>query len=239
MATKSTKRAPAKRSTSRSTTTARRQQQTPETTKPVFKAGTLVTLIVFVAIVLFTVLWNRQKETKAAETTPTVGVTSVFDAAEGNPTSIEIKPSAGETVQIKRDESKAWVVEQPLKLEADQGTAEAAASQLASLKVTTEVTGDPSIFGLDKPEYVITVTFDSGKSHTLEVGDVTPTNSGYYVRLDNGKMMIVEPSGIDALSNLVFFPPYLNTPTPTALPPTPTTVPPTETPVPASATPTP
>lgn len=200
-------------------------------------------LVIFAAIVLFGVLWNRQKETKAAEATPTAGLTKVFDVAEGNPSSIEIKPAEGETVQIKRDENKAWVVEQPLKLEADQGMAEAAASQLTALNVMNDVSGEPSVFGLDKPAYVVTIEFDGGKTHTLEIGDRTPTNSGYYVRLDNSKMMIVETSGIDALTNMVFAPPYLSTPTSTPLPPTPTPVPPTETPTPAgtesTATPTP
>jgi hypothetical protein len=63
----------------------------------------------------------------------------------------------------------------------------------------------------------------------LEVGDSTPTNSGYYVRVDKDKMMIADLSGISSLLQLAAFPPYLNTPTPTSLPSTPTPVPPTET----------
>jgi len=55
------------------------------------------------------------------------------------------------------------------------------------------------------------------------------------VRLDKGKMMVTDLSGIEALLQLVSAPPYLNTPTPTALPPTPTPVPTAE----ASSTPVP
>ncbi|MDO9303394.1 MAG: hypothetical protein Q7T89_18540, partial [Anaerolineales bacterium] len=66
------------------------------------------------------------------------------------------------------------------------------------------------------------------EKHTLEIGDATPTYSGYYVRVDKDKIMITDLSGIDSLLQLGVFPPYLNTPTPTSLPPTPTPVPATE-----------
>jgi len=98
------------------------------------------------------------------------------------------------------------------------------------LKVTDEITGDPSIFGLDKPAFVITVEIGSAKKHVLEVGDQTPTNTGYYVRLDGGRMAIVAQSGIEPLTGLLTSPPYLNTltPTPSPIPPTATPLPPTE-----------
>jgi len=84
---------------------------------------------------------------------------------------------------------------------------------------------DPETFGLDTPAFVIALEFQNGKKHTLEVGDATPTNSGFYVRLDNGKIVVTDLSGISSLLQLGYFPPYLNTPAPTALPPTLTPVP--------------
>jgi hypothetical protein len=114
---------------------------------------------------------------------------------------------------------------------------EAAATQLTSLRVVGEVKGDAEIFGLDTPAYAINIEFAEGKTRLLEVGDNTPTNSGYYVRLDRGKILIVGLSGIDSLTNLVIFPPYASTPTPSPQPPTATPVPPVETE--AAVTPTP
>jgi hypothetical protein len=97
-----------------------------------------------------------------------------------------------------------------------------AAAQLTALPISSQIEAgkSPDIFGLDKPAYVITIGFKDGKEHTLEVGDATPTNSGYYVRVDKDKMLITDLNGIDALLQLESFPPYLNTPAPTALPPT-------------------
>ncbi|HNO84448.1 MAG TPA: DUF4340 domain-containing protein, partial [Anaerolineales bacterium] len=99
---------------------------------------------------------------------------------------------------------------------ADQGLAEAAESQLKALTLDTEIEGDASIFGLDAPAYTIRVTFEDGSKATLEVGDPTPTNSGFYARLNN-KMYIIS-NGIEALTNLVTAPPFVATAAPEVTP---------------------
>ena len=93
---------------------------------------------------------------------------------------------------------------------------EAAATQISALEILDPIDADPAIFGLDNPAYVITLEFDGGKKHTIEVGDSTPTSKGYYVRIDSDKMMIVDLSGIDSLLQLAAFPPYLVNPIPEA-----------------------
>ena len=235
--TNTTKATPRKK-----TSTARKELPSATTTiksqKPMFSAGTWITLLLLAVLIGFTFYLNRKKETIAAEATPTGGeITSVFAATEGTVSSIEIKPVDGETVRIARNEQNAWAIELPLETEADQGLAEAAATQISALKVIDPVDGKLDVFGLDNPAYTITIEFAGGtpalaggarETHTLEIGDSTPTNSGYYVRVDKDKMMITDLSGIDSLLQLVNFPPYLNTPTPTPLPPTETPVPPTE-----------
>ena len=198
--------------------------------KPVFRTGTWITLLFLAVLIGFAFYLNRKKETIAAEATPTVGeITSVFAATEGAVSSIEIKPADGESVRIVRDEKNVWAIKLPLEAEADQGLAEAAATQISTLKVISPIDGKPDIFGLDKPAYTVTIEFAGGKKHTLEIGDSTPTNSGYYVRVDKDKMMITDLSGIDSLLQLVNSPPYLSTLTPTPLPVTETPIPPTET----------
>ena len=199
--------------------------------KPVFSAGTWITLLVLAILIGATIYLNRKKETAATDAIPTSEeITTVFDTADGTVSSIEIKPAEGEAVRIARNEQNAWAIELPLEAEADQGLAEAAATQIFALKVISPIDGKADVFGLDNPAYTITIEFAGGarETHTLEIGDSTPTNSGYYVRVDKDKMMITDLSGIDSLLQLVNFPPYLNTPTPTPLPPTETPVPPTE-----------
>lgn len=191
---------------------------------------TWIVVILLAALVGFAYYLKDQKKIEEANATPTAGTTFVFDSSEGEPARIEVVSDLGDTIIIARDADNAWTIELPFAAEADQGIAEAAATQIASLKVISDVDGDPDIFGLEAPVYVITVDFTGGKKHKLEVGDNTPTNSGYYIRLDGDRIFIVGLSGIDSLTNLVFFPPFLNTPTPSPLPPTGSPVPVLETP---------
>jgi hypothetical protein len=196
-----------------------------------FRAGTLITILLLIGLLELTVyLKNKKENAIIADATPVSGPTYIFNAEDGIASSIEIKPADSEAIKVARNAENVWTVEMPIAAEADQGWAEAAAAQISALQVISPIDDgkSPSIFGLDNPAYIITVGFGSDKKHTLEVGDATPSNSGYYVRLDKGKIMIADLSGISSLLQLAAFPPYLNTPTPTALPATLTPVPPTE-----------
>jgi hypothetical protein len=107
---------------------------------------------------------------------------------------------------------------------------EEAASQVIALTILNRLDLDPAVVGLKSPAYTITVGFSSGTVVIAEVGDVTPTESGYYVRKDDGSILVIDKYGMDALINLVLYPPYEEPPTPS---------PETETPTPAaSSTPT-
>lgn len=201
--------------------------------KPVFRTGTWIMLLLLAVLIGFTYYLNNKEDSPETAATPASEETFLFGEQAGNITSIEIKPSDGEIVKVARGADNAWALELPFATEADQGLVEAAASQIIALKVISEVDADPSILGLDQPAYVITLEFADGARRILEVGDNTPTNSGYYVRVDKKKIMILTLSGISSLTTLAQFPPYLNTPTPSPLPPTPTP----DSPIESSSTP--
>jgi len=185
--------------------------------RPVFQAGTWISILMLAALVGLAFYLNREKENTAADATPTLGTTFLFTDADGIVSSIEVKPAEGESVKIARNAENAWAVILPTEAEANQGLAESAATQITALPINSQIEDgkSPEIFGLKDPAYVITVEFKDGKTRTLEVGDVTPTNSGYYVRVDQDRMYITDLSGIEALLQLGVFPPYLNTPVPT------------------------
>lgn len=208
--------------------------------KPIFGAGTWITLLVFAGLIGFTVWLSKRPATPDANATPTTTVSYVFTDQDGLPSSIEVKPADGTAVRVARNKDNAWALELPEVAEANQGSVEAAATSVKSLRIlNSDIQGAPDIFGLDKPADIITIKFTGASEHVLEVGDKTPTGTGYYVRLDKGKMLIVSSDGIDSLLTLVQAPPYLNTPTPTALPPTETPVPPATSTPELTVTPTP
>jgi hypothetical protein len=139
----------------------------------------------------------------------------LFTAEEGTPTSIRIESKTGETVEVERGEDSAWALTEPDEAKADQASAEAAASQVTTMRIVDTVPDvDPEIVGLQDPEYVLTVKFTGGGERTVDVGVITPTESGYYVRDPADRTVIVSRSAIDALLGLLTNPPYLETPTP-------------------------
>ena len=126
------------------------------------------------------------------------------------------------------------------------GTSEAIAEQFPETEI---VHGDGSLWftagtnrGIEAamkhdPEYVLTIKFTNGKERKAEVGVITPSEGGYYVRNEAGEILIVSRDSLDALLGMLTNPPFAATPTPspiateTPLPsPTPEAVtPPTET----------
>ncbi len=190
---------------------------------------TWLVLVVFALLIGYAVYLNNQKKTAGELATPLPAASFLINSAEGQPTSIEVKSADGASVKLIRG-TNGWSLELPEKAEADQSSAEAAATSVTAIKVLNEIKGDQAIFGLDKPAFILTVEIGSARKHVLEVGDHTPTNTGYYVRLDGGRMVIVALSGIEPLTGLLTAPPYLHTPTPSPspIPPTATPLPPTQ-----------
>lgn len=177
----------------------------------------IVLLLVLAGIYYY--LNTRQQSTDielTGEPSTEAAPTYLFNAEEGAPTSIRIEAKAGETVKVARGEDEAWALIEPIEAKADQASAEAAATQVTTMRVLDTVPDvDPAIVGLQDPEYILTIEFTSGEERSVDVGVITPSESGYYVR-DGERVVIISRSAIDALLGLLTNPPYLETPTPEA-----------------------
>lgn len=206
------------------------------------RRSTIVYLVLLLALVgVYVYLNNRAEPAADTELTatiePTAEVSYLFPAEAGTPSSIRMEAKSGEIVEIARDAENAWVLIQPIEAKADQGMAEAAASQVTTTRILDRIPDiDPQVVGLEVPEYILTIKFTSGVERTVEIGNVTPSESGYYVRDANDEVVIVSRGAIDSLLGLLQNPPYLETPTPSPIPPTETATPLPVTP--AAATPT-
>jgi hypothetical protein len=194
------------------------------------RRSTIVYLVLLLILAGAYYYLNNREQSADIESTvtvePSVEVSYLFSAEEGTPSSIRMESKSGETVEVKRDADNAWMVIQPIEGRAEQGSAEAAASQVTTMRILDSVPDvDPKIIGLEVPEYVLTIKFTSGVEQTVDIGTVTPTESGYYVRDAAGKIVIVSRDAIDSLLGLLQNPPYLETPTPSPIPPTETATP--------------
>lgn len=69
---------------------------------------------------------------------------------------------------------------------------------------------DRASYGLDPIRSVITVTSASGQTVVVNLGDLTPTEDGYYVSVEDPRdnLYIVHSSWVDVLERLLDEPPY-------------------------------
>ena len=198
------------------------------------KRQTWILLAFFLALAGFAIYQKYNPSTPAPDknATPSVTIAPVeflFAAGQGTVTSLSIESREGQSVRVERAAEGAWSLTKPFEAAADPSSAEAAASQVSALRILTRLDLDPADAGLKSPAYTLTVGFSDGKSFVVEVGDATPTGTGYYARKDGESLLVIDKDGLDALLNLLSTPPFLETPTPS---PTPTEMP-TETPTPA------
>jgi hypothetical protein len=181
------------------------------------RPSTVVYLVILVGLLgAYLYLRNREQPAEIELTLePGTEVRYLFTAEEGTPTRIRIDSQTGETVEVARDAESTWTLIQPVAADADPAAAEAAATQVTTMRILDTVPDvEPEVVGLEVPEYTLTIGFTTGGERTVDVGVITPTENGYYVRDTSGQVVIVSRDSIDALLGLLDNPPYLETPTP-------------------------
>jgi hypothetical protein len=195
------------------------------------RRNTLILLIILVFLIGLSVYLSNQKSKQTAQATPTAVTAFLFTATDGVPNDIKISDSTGQSVEINRPTNGTWGFLSPTVTAADQGSVGAALSQINALRILNNVELGLDVVGLDKPSYVINISYPDAKTHKLLVGSVTPIQNGYYVQLDGSQVQIVDKQGLDSILGLLTNPPYAATLTPIASA--------TSTPEPATTTPEP
>src|SRR6185436_11648187 len=163
------------------------------------RRSTVVYLLLLLVLAgLYYYLNHREQPADIAATlAPESQISYLFTADDGLPTSIRIEAKTGETVEVARGADEAWALILPIQAKADQAAAEAAASQVTTLHILDNVPDiDPEIVGLSVPEYTLIIRFTSGVERKAEIGVITPTESGYYVRNADGEIVIISKSSL-------------------------------------------
>src|SRR6188474_686437 len=98
-----------------------------------------VVYIVILAALIGTYFYFKNREPAATDIAVTPGASEevkyLFTAEDGIPTDIRIVAKSGETVEVARDANNEWVLHRPIEAKAEQGAAEAAASQASTLRI--------------------------------------------------------------------------------------------------------
>jgi hypothetical protein len=209
------------------------------------KRSTWILLIILALLLVVYFVIKNQTSTTAASTTPTAAVnTFLITPSDGTLQVLRITDAQDHIFQMQRDTSGTWVVTLPSPGTADQALAAAAETQVGALRIVTTLDSSLNLAdaGLSTPVDTIELTFVNNLKHVIQVGNLTPTGSGYYVRFDAGNLYVVSQAGIDALLQLLTAPPFpaTETPVPTNQETvTPTLAPVTPTPSLVASTPTP
>lgn len=181
------------------------------------KRSTWIMLVILALVVaVYFVLKNRATSTSALATPTSQGSNFLITLSDGTLQVIRITDTKNNIFQMQRDSSGTWGITLPTLGNADQSLAGAAETQVGALRIVTtlDISLNLSDAGLSTPSDTIELTFDNDLKHIIQVGNLTPTGSGYYVNFDTGKLYVVSQAGIDALLKLLTAPPFPATETP-------------------------
>jgi hypothetical protein len=147
-------------------------------------------------------------------TPTTASRTSLFSSDQGTINGIKVEGGQKPAVEIQRGAGGSWSLLQPTIAAADPALAESAATQAGDLTILSTLGPNThlDLLGLDKPDYTLTLETSNGDKVFL-VGKPTVTGSGYYVKTQDGSLVVVTKYGLDALLGLLTSPPYAATPT--------------------------
>lgn len=145
--------------------------------------------------------------------------------------------------RVRREPGQPWQIEEPVQEPAFDTKVTNIVKRFAELEAVRrleEAPSDVAVYGLNPHQIELTAQLQDGSEHTLLVGDMNPTRSGYFAqRRGNPAVYLVSTSLIQDLKKWVNEPPLVPTPTPTSSPtpegtPTPTSMPAVETPKPTT-----
>ena len=134
---------------------------------------------------------NRSEEAKANKPDPKAAP-KILELKEADIKQIEIRHRGGETTVLKKNDGGKWSIVAPQPLAADPsavGAITSAVTSLSSDRLVDENATAVSSYGLDPPRIAIAFTTADGKTHTLKIGEDTPTEGNTYAMLDGDKRL--------------------------------------------------
>ncbi len=174
------------------------------------KRTTWVFLGIFALLILALVYWQRSGQSEVSEPTPTAAL-PLLSLDVNALREVRIENDAGSIWRYQRNEQGAWASLDPLApVEATVGITPTI-NALTELRVLNTLTEEPpdEVMGLKQPAFTITLTTANGRQEVIQIGAVTPTGRGYYVRVNDSAVSVVSKYQVDDILTLA-----IATPTP-------------------------
>ncbi len=184
------------------------------------RRSTLVLVVAFLA--LLGVVYYLQNKPLKAEPLPTGAATitpqppMVFDVSDSSLIqTLRVEDASGNYVVFQRDSTGTWMMTEPVPDMIDAALVDEAAVQMAGTRALTSINPQLGLdaIGLTKPVNIVTIVLVDGTRQVLQVGNLTPTGSGYYVRQANGTVAVAGKYNMMPVLDLLVTPPIV---TPTA-----------------------
>lgn len=109
---------------------------------------------------------------------------------------VEVRPASADPVSLRRT-GDHWALTAPVVAPADRATIDSMVSTLSTMeidRVVDENATDLDQFGLEAPRTAVVFRTTSGATHTLRLGNQTPTQSGIYARIDDDTRVVLIPA---------------------------------------------
>jgi hypothetical protein len=150
------------------------------------KMRQLLVATVVLAALAATLYWSnhRKPANDSVSASPSAANAKVISLTQDDITKLEVKKKDGDDVVLNRAATSNWKITSPKPLVADQESVSSILYNLSPMDGATLIddkAADLKQFGLAKPEAQISATGKDGKTHTILVGDETPTGDAAYV----------------------------------------------------------
>jgi hypothetical protein len=145
-----------------------------------------IILVVVAALLVGAYFFISSRKTTDNNTDNTSNIVKLSDYTSDEIESVTLENAEGTFVIVKKDDK--WTLSTPTDIVADSSVLSSIVINSSSISVDKLIEGDAkdlSLYGLDKPNVVVTVKPKEGDEIVIDIGNKTPTNSGYYVKLHN------------------------------------------------------
>lgn len=183
------------------------------------RRSTIMIVAVFIVLVGVALLLQRTDFGKDAEPTPTEQV-RLLTVGSDDLDQISLEDREGNRAAFFKNEENVWLPEEDGLVIGDSAAFNNALTQLGTLRALSVIADPPeaAVIGIEPPQYRIILTGSDGTTNQMDVGNQTPTGSGYYVRIGQPDVYVVSKFNLDTVLALITSADMIATPTPEATP---------------------
>jgi hypothetical protein len=152
------------------------------------KMKQLIAAAIVLAALAGTLYWSnhRKPASDSVSASSSSSTVKVISLKQDDISKLEVKIKSGDDVVLNRVGASSWKITSPKPLMADQDPVSTILYNLSPMDGATVIDEKPTDlkqFGLAEPEAQVSATEKDGKTHTVVVGDDTPTGDSAYVML--------------------------------------------------------